>query len=250
MKGIGAAAGTACRLDELASRDIWINAVHPLAKLAVTLAYIVAVVSFDRLEAAPLCAAAAYPACIFALADLSFRECARRLVVVMPFVCMMAITCPIIEGRDGIAPMIVLIQKGVLAALASYALIATTSMDRLCSALTSVGLPSVIAVEVMLMHRYLTLLLREASRVWSAYSLRAPRHRGVGVGAWGSLVGMMLLRAFDRAEDVWSSMSLRGFDGDFSHLARVGRFRPSDAAYAGAWIAAFAALRATSPSLW
>lgn len=244
MNKIDSAVANVCRLDELASRDIWINSIHPLAKLAATVAYIVTVVSFPRDAAAPLFAAFAWPVSIFALADISFKGALRMLRVVLPLVCLVGAASPIFEGRAGVIPMITLAQKGVLAVLASYILIATTSIEAICSALRAIKIPAVIVLEVMLIHRYMTLLLRESSRVWNAYSLRAPAHRGIDIKAWGSLVGMMLMRSFDRARDVYDSMHLRGWDGRPDAMCRARAWRAADTAYIAACAAIFALLRA------
>ena len=56
--------------------------------------------------------------------------------------------------------------------------------------------------------------------------LRAPGQRGVHYKVWGPLIGQMLLRSMDRANDLYDSMQLRGFDGEF----RTGREEPLKAA--------------------
>ena len=48
-----------------------------------------------------------------------------------------------------------------------------------------------------------------------AYMLRAPRQKGIQFSAWGSFLGQLLLRSMDRAEELYSSMQLRGFSGEF-----------------------------------
>ena len=48
-----------------------------------------------------------------------------------------------------------------------------------------------------------------------AYSLRAPGQKGIHISAWGSFLGQLLLRSMDRAQELYSSMELRGFRGEF-----------------------------------
>ena len=48
-----------------------------------------------------------------------------------------------------------------------------------------------------------------------AYYLRAPGQKGIHISAWGSFLGQLLLRSMDRAEELYSSMRLRGFRGEF-----------------------------------
>ena len=58
-------------------------------------------------------------------------------------------------------------------------------------------------------------LLSEAQKVTTAYRLRAPGQKGVVRAAWGSLLGGLLLKSMDRAENVYESMRLRGFKGEY-----------------------------------
>lgn len=48
-----------------------------------------------------------------------------------------------------------------------------------------------------------------------AYLLRAPGQNGIHISAWGSFLGQLLLRSMDRAQELYSSMRLRGFNGEF-----------------------------------
>ena len=57
--------------------------------------------------------------------------------------------------------------------------------------------------------------MSEARRVALAYELRAPGQKGINFRVWGSLIGQMLLRSMDRSENLYQSMKLRGFKGDF-----------------------------------
>lgn len=242
MNSLDHAVGEIARLDELASRDSPISRRHALAKLAVTIAFIVTVVSFPRTNVAGLVACAAYPAAIFTLGGLSFRESLGRLRLVLPLVCLVGALEPVFDrSAAGAVSALTLAGKGALTVLASYLLVATATIDGICAALASLRVPSPIVCEIMLIHRYITLLLREASRVSTAYSLRAPGQNGVHWRAWGSLAGLLLLRSVDRAETVWQAMSLRGFIGGFSRGLET--FRAADAAYALGWCAAFALIR-------
>ena len=52
----------------------------------------------------------------------------------------------------------------------------------------------------------------------TAYHLRAPGQKGIHYSAWGSFLGQIFLRTVDRAQEVYDSMLLRGFEGSFSHI--------------------------------
>ena len=75
-----------------------------------------------------------------------------------------------------------------------------------------------------------------------AYHLRAPGQKGIHVSAWGSFLGQLLLRSMDRAQELYSSMQLRGYRQQF-HYVDIRPFRLRDAAYMISWISVFLLLR-------
>ena len=213
-------------IDTLARRDCFLTRLHPLLKVFVTLAYIVAVVSRSKYDIAGLIYLAIYPILVFGFGGLSFRDCLRRLRIVLPLVCIVGIFNPIFDREvvmtvggvgisGGVLSMVTLMMKGVLCVLAGYLLIANTTIEGICRALRILHVPKIIVTVVLLIYRYMSVLLSEVGRVTRAYALRAPGQRGIAFGAWGSLVGLMLLRSMDRAGEIYESMKLRGFDGEF-----------------------------------
>lgn len=111
--------------------------------------------------------------------------------------------------------MITLMLKGVFALMASFLLIATTSMDAICAGLRKLHVPSVLVTLLLLTYRYIGVMLNEVSVMTQAYKLRAPGQKGIHISAWGSFLGQLLLRSMDRAEELYGSMRLRGFRGEF-----------------------------------
>ncbi len=240
-------------LEMLANEDRWMNRLHPSVKLFITIFYIVFVVSFSKYQLAGLLAMAIYPAALFIIGELSFKDALHRLRIVLPVVCMVGIINPFLDRNvaitlfgigisGGVLSMLSLMVKGVLAVLASYLLIATTSIEKICYALRQAHVPKILVSEVLLIYRYLTVLLSEARRVVTAYSLRAPGQKGIAVNAWGSLAGQMLLRSMDRAERVYQSMCLRGFRGEF-YPAHQGKMRGTDWLWFLFWTLLLVALR-------
>ena len=126
----------------------------------------------------------------------------------------------------GVVSMLTLVMKGVFCLLASFLLMATTTIEEICRALRQLHLPKTITSLLLLTFRYIGVLLSEVSVMQEAYSLRAPGQKGVHISAWGSFLGQLLLRSMDRAEALYESMELRGYHGEF-HYAQG---RPSSRA--------------------
>jgi cobalt/nickel transport system permease protein len=225
-------------MDTIAAKDQWVNRLHPLVKLVITIFYIMVTVSFPKYEIAGIIPMAIYPLAMFILAELSFKESLKRLRIVLPLVCLVGLwnpffdKTPVLIGslwvRGGVLSMITLMLKGIFSVLASYILIATTSIEKICYALRLIHVPKILVTQILLTYRYITLLLEEVNRITQAYALRAPYQKGIHFKVWGSLTGQLLLRSMDRANAVYESMLLRGYHGEFTHMGSQISFQKED----------------------
>lgn len=213
-------------MDEIACRDQWVNEIHPLVKLLLTVFYIVLVMSYDKYDIIGLIGMVIYLIAGFILSELSLWDSIKRIRIVLPLVCIIGLFNPVFEREalfkvgdfiftNGMMSMITLMLKGIFSVLASYLFVATTTIDKICYSLRLLHIPAIIVTQVMLMYRYISLLLEEAGQITQAYFLRAPRQKGIHFKVWGSLVGQLLLRSMDRAEAVYESMCIRGYKGEF-----------------------------------
>lgn len=253
MGKLGSALYEIHHMDEMADKDQWMNRLHPLVKLLLTVFYIAVTVSFPKYGLAPLLCMGVYPIALFILGEIPFWDSLRRLRVVLPFVCLVGLLNPFFERQPvlalgpitvttGMVSMATLMGKGIYSVLASYLLIATTSIEKICYAMRLLHIPSVLVTQVLLTYRYIGVLLGEANRMIQAYSLRAPGQKGVHFKVWGSLAGQLLLRSMDRASEVYESMALRGYHGEFAYAAE----KPcqwKDILYFLAWCAVFCGIR-------
>lgn len=240
-------------MDELSARSSPVHRLHPLAKLLVTLFFLFTVVSFPKYGFSALAAMLLYPILIFQLSGIPVRLCFHKLRLVLALVCAIGILNPFLDRAPvlviggltltgGVVSMATLILKGVFALMASFLLIATTPVDRLCAALRQLHVPGILVTLLLLTYRYISVMLREVSVMTDAYALRAPGQKGIHISAWGSFLGQLLLRSMDRAQELYQSMQLRGFCGEF-HYAESAGYRLGDLCYSLGWIAFFLAAR-------
>lgn len=213
-------------LENLAERDTWFCRIHPLAKVFVTFWYLVLVMSFEKRDITGLFGMCLYPLITMILGDISIAQALRRLRPVLFMVALIGAANPFFDRTPcfavgtitvtgGMASMATLFLKAAFAVAASYILIATTTVEQICFALRKLHVPQMLVTVFLLIYRYLILMLKETDRITQAYSLRAPGERGIRKSAWGSFAGQMLLRSMDRAQTVYESMTLRGFQGEF-----------------------------------
>ena len=240
------------RIENLQQRSHWMNRLHPLGKLLLSVLYIFTVVSFDKYKVTPLILMSVYLIFGFIIGELSFREGIYRVRLVLPLVIFVGILNPFFDIRvlfylgtfavtGGMVSMLTLMLKGFYAVLSSYILIATTSIEDICYALRCVHVPKTVVLVIMLIYRYFDVMAKEADRIMTAYTLRAPSQKGIHYKAWGTLVGQWLLRSMDRAEMVYESMLLRGFNGDFK--MRKKEVKKIDVLYPLFWIIVFVIIR-------
>lgn len=243
-------------MDALAGMDSPVHRLHPLCKLLVTVGYIVTVVSFSKYDFSGLVVMVLYPVLLFQAAGIPVRLCFYKLRIVLPLVCAVGLANPFLDRipllrlggltiTGGMVSMVTLMLKGCFSLMASFLLIATTSIDSLCAALRKLHVPEMLVTLLLLTYRYIGVMLEQVAVMTQAYKLRAPGQKGIHISAWGSFLGQLLLRSMDRAEELYSSMRLRGFRGDFFY-ADVPACTGADVGYVLACAAAFVCARAVN----
>ena len=213
-------------MDALAAECSPIHALHPLCKLLVTVLYIAVTVSFPKYNFSGLVMMVLYPVIAFQVSGIPVGLCFYKLRIVLPLVCAVGLANPFLDHTPlmqlgtitvtgGFVSMVTLMLKGISSLMASFLLIATTSIDAICAALRKLHVPGILTTLLLLTYRYIGVMLEEVTVMTEAYSLRAPGQKGIHISAWGSFLGQLLLRSMDRAEELYNSMQLRGFRGEF-----------------------------------
>ena len=240
-------------MDELAAMRSPVHRLHPGAKLITTIAYIMITLSFGKYDLPGLVPMVLWPAMMFSLSGVKVRTCFYKLRIVLPLVMAVGLFNPFFDRQTmltigniaisgGVISMITLMLKGVFSLMASFLLMATTKIDSLCAALRKLHVPAILVSLLQLTYRYVGVMTEELAVMTDAYHLRAPGQKGIHVSAWGSFLGQLLLRSMDRAQELYSSMILRGYHEHF-HYADIDRFRGRDALYMLVSILLFVLLR-------
>lgn len=241
------------KMDMEAGKSGWLQEIHPLPKLLVSLLFILLTVSFGIYELSGLLKMGIYLIVLFVLGDISIKLLLKRMKVVLLLVCLVGIANPFFDRETvflfgeaavtkGMISAVTLMLKGIYAVSASYLLMVTTSMEDICYALRKLHVPKLFVTLLMLVYRYIILFLKEIERMTDAYALRAPGQKGIHYKVWGTFVGQLLLRSMDRAQTVYDSMMLRGYNGEF-YLRCKKKAGSSDYLYGVIWSVALACIR-------
>jgi cobalt/nickel transport system permease protein len=156
------------------------------------------------------------------VARLPLRELLKRLMVVNGFVVLLWAMVPWTWGErgpawdaEGLDLTIMITLKTNAVVLVLLGLVSTSPINHLFHALAHWKAPEKLVHLFLFFYRYLHVLHREYHRLQWALKVRGFRPR-TDMHTWRTyawLVGMLLVRSFDRAQRVYQAMLCRGFTG-------------------------------------
>lgn len=246
------------QLERLAEGNSPLHRLDARAKIAVTLLFIVCVVSLGRYELAALFPFFIFPACMIAAGGLPPAYLISRILLVLPVVLVVGIFNPLLDRQilATVGPLAVsggwlsfasLILRSLLTIAAALILVGLTGFPALCRGLVQLGMPRLFAAQLLFLYRYLFVLAEEALRLRRARDQRSFGSRGRGIASFGPLAGHLLLRSWERAERVYRAMLARGFTGEFP-TAAAARFTGADLLFLGGWSLLLLAIRFGEPA--
>jgi len=239
-------------LDRLAGLDTPVHRLDARVKLLAALAFIVAVISFDKYAVAPLAPFLLFPVLLAALGNIPMGTLLKRSLLALPIAVSLAAFNPWLDTQPltlgtgwvlnaGWVSLGSVSLKAVLAASAAVLLVATTSFPGLCNALDRLGAPRAFTQQLCFLWRYAGVLSDEATRLRQARDQRA-FSRGKGPRHAARLIGVLLQRALERAERIHAAMLCRGYRGSLPQR-RQSALTWNDGAFLLAALAAIAACR-------
>jgi cobalt/nickel transport system permease protein len=241
------------RLDLLASGDTGLHRLDAKAKVIVTAVFVLLVISYDRYELSALFPFFIFPAAMIAAGNLPFSYIARKILLLCPFVIVVGIFNPLIDRAvmlqagplaisGGWLSFFSIMVRSILTVGSAFILLALTGFTGICQALEELGMPRPFAVQLLFLYRYIFVLTEEGGRAARARQLRSCGKKGMGMASFGTLIGHLLLRTWQRAERVHIAMLSRGFDGRF-HSGRQTTFGMRELIFVAGWATFLIALR-------
>ncbi len=253
-------------IDRHAGLDSPVHRLDARAKLVATLLFTATAISEPRTEFAGLLPYIVPPLTIILISGVPLRFIFLRVLIVSPFALVVAVLNPVFETelvpvtlgpwsgwsgevRLGFVTGGAIVLKFLISVLSLLALATTTRLHRLAGAMSSLGTPRLLAMQVALVYRYLFVVIDEYERARRAVDVRTVGRVRLGsrARAAGSAVAGLFARSLDRAERVTAAMCARGFDGTLPRLPGA-RLRLTDVAFVLCTAALAAGLRL--PALW
>ena len=220
--------------EAFATGDSLIHRLDPRRRVVLAVAYAVVVALSYHLPV--LCGALVVSIVLAGLARLNLRQVARRLAVVAGFLALLWLVLPFTyEGdpmfslgplkvtRPGLLLAAQISLKSIAMLLSFIALLATMSIVTLGHALHQLRMPEKLVQLLLMTYRYVFLIEGEYRRLWTAIKIRGFRS-GTNLHSYKTyayLIGMLFVRASERARRVNQSMRCRCFSGRFYSLEAV-----------------------------
>lgn len=150
------------------------------------------------------------------LSRLPLRFLLTRSALVLPFSALIVII-NFFSGNFSLNQMIETLCKSFFSVFTLLLLTSTTPFHEILKQLSRWGAPKLIIIILAFMYRYFFLLVGEIEALDHAV-----RMRHTSVSGWkrmkvnANIIGMLLIRSFERAENVYHAMRMRGFTGDLT----------------------------------
>jgi len=227
----------------------------PRAKWVVTFAFVLAVASFGKYEVSQITPLFLYPVAIMAVSDVPVRSFLGKTLLALPFILFVGLFNPIFDREvllnlwgvpitGGWVSFFSITLRSLLAVSSAILLVMTTPFDRLCLGLEKLRVPQILVTQLNFLHRYMFLLRDEAQRMVRAHHLRSVGNKPkIELSTAGSMIGLLLLRALDRATRIHRAMLVRGFDGEVRLLRPLCFSWPRDGAFTLGWMFFFFLVR-------
>jgi len=211
-------------IDRLSYKETFIHNIDARVKLAISMMFIVCVVSFPKHVVLSLIPFFLFPVIFLTVGEIPLGFIVKRLVIVIPFVFFIAIFNPIFEKRVafyifnipityGILSFFSILIRFVLSVSMIILLVATTSFSGICYALRYFRVPEIFITQLLFLYRYIFVLSEEAMRMVRAKDMRSFGNKGTELKFYVKLTGTLLIRSILRAEKIYHAMLSRGFNG-------------------------------------
>ena len=176
-------------------------------------------------------------------ARLSWTKLLRRLLIVNSFNLLLCLILPLTYSggpplafaginlsSTGLLLAVLIIVKSNAVILLFISLLATSTAAQLGHGLQQLRLSPKLCLLLLFSYRYIALIQQELFRLQRAATLRCfqPRTNLHTYKTYSYILGMMLVRSWNRAARVQQAMELRGFSGQFHSLREFKGMRKSD----------------------
>lgn len=232
--------------------ETYVQGVDTRTLLVVTLVYLLCLLSQPLVNPAGLIWWAVYPIVMAPLTGSSYSKLLLKSLYILPIIILIGAFNPVYDseivfnvGDIGISrgwlTFAGLIIRGLLAFQALILLIRTSGFMDICAGLQRMGVPKVLTTQLMMLYRFSSVLMEEGLNMHRATISRGYGKKSFPLHLWTRIVGMLLLRTYDRSKRLHQSMISRLYDGEI-HYERKDALGRGDIIFCGVWVIVFTML--------
>lgn len=236
-------------IEEFALGDSWVHGLDPRVKIVVTIIFSIIVALNSSIHVAGI--SLILPLILVICARLDFRKLMVRLAIVNSFILFLWLFLPFSTPgeticsigplniqREGLLLAALITLKSNSIILMAIALLGTSQIFSLVHALSHLFVPDKLVHLFFFCFRYIHVVHGEYHRLINAMKMRGfrPKTNMHTYRAYSYLVGMLLIRSFDRSKRILDAMRCRGFKGKFYILHNY-QMKRCDYALAGSSLA-------------
>jgi cobalt/nickel transport system permease protein len=231
-------------LEEFAEGNSFLHRLDPRVKIATFIPYVFTIALMRDING-PL-AGLFISASMITFAGIGFRKLLGRLVVINTFIFMLWIFLPVsFPGRtvfsifslkatyEGFLYALSITLKANAIFLATIAILGTSEVNSLAHALVHLKIPDKLVYLFFFFYRYISVLHEEYGRLKHAMTIRSFRP-GTNIHTYrtyGYLVGMLIVRSYERSQRIYKAMLCRGSNGKF-HIMSHFKIKKGDILFA------------------
>lgn len=231
----------------------------PRAVIGVTIVFLVSMLTLPLTDPGDLILFFIYPVWSCFRSGISYRFLLTRSLYMLPFIILIGIFNPILDQRtlfyiwnipisQGWISFISILLRGILSVQAALFLIIAIGFYNFCRGLKRLYVPTFFITQLLFVYRYLFVLIREAISMMHARDSRSFGTKGYPLKMWGILSGQLMIRTFERAQQIHRAMLARGFNGEMQLLSGS-EWSRKDTLYLTGWSLFILSVRLISPML-
>ena len=215
-------------LEEFAEGDSFFHRLDPRVKFITTIPYIFVIAVMKGING-PL-SALIISLFMIAVSRISLKKLMGRLMVVNVFILALWVFLPFsVPGEavfsigslrathEGFLYVLSITLKANAIVLATIALLGTSEVFSLAHALAHLKLPDKLIYLFFFFYRYISVLHEEYTRLRHAMLIRCfrPKTNMHTYKTYAYLVGMLIVKSYDRSQKIYDAMLCRGYTGRF-----------------------------------
>ena len=126
------------------------------------------------------------------------------------------------QTTDGVLRFCAILGKFAITVTSLIALVATTPFNELLGAMSKLGMPGILVVQLGFLYRYIFLFVDRGSHIIRARRMRTLRYLGFKkeLKTVSSMIGNLLITSIDSASNISLAMQARGFNGNFPSTSK------------------------------